>query len=34
MSCPLCRTNFGDNALDILKENSTKFRKKKAEESK
>ena len=34
MECPLCRTNWGDNALEVLNQNRANFRKKKAEAAK
>ena len=29
LSCPLCRTNWGENALDILRDNTKAWREKK-----
>lgn len=26
MACPLCRTKWGDDALDVLEENKKKYR--------
>ena len=29
MSCPLCRTNWGPNAIDVLRANTKKFNERK-----
>lgn len=31
MQCPLCRTSWGENAIEILQENSKRFRDSKKE---